>query len=92
MPRTILAVEEAPNEGARRLRALLLTRSLGQIAQRLACTTTAVRHWARGDRMPSSSWRDAMADELGIPAAAWQTDRAAPSELPSTEALTRRKP
>lgn len=63
--------EEATNEGARRLRVLLITQSFEQIARRLLCDEGAVRHYATMRRKPNAQIRRRGRTELGIPDDAW---------------------
>lgn len=72
MARKLLRAIDASNEGVRRLRELLRTRSAATLARKLACDSTAIRRWAREDRMPTAEWREALERELGIPRGAWE--------------------
>lgn len=72
MPRKVLAVDEATNEGSRALRALLRRLTLGQLARMLKCTPSTVRKWAVEIRTPTAKWRERLLDELGIPLEAWE--------------------
>ena len=72
MPRKVLPVEEATNDGSRALRELLRRLTFGQLAKRLTCTPSTVRKWAKELRMPTAAWRERMFLLLDIPLGAWE--------------------
>ena len=69
--RADLPVEQATNEGARRLRVLLLTQTFAQIARHLLCDEGAVRHYARMKRKPNAPLRKRARSVFDIPDDAW---------------------
>lgn len=79
--RRILRPNEASNDGVRRLRELLRSKSAVTLARALACDPTAVRRWAREERAPGPEMRDAMEKYLGIPMTSWE---APPGLAPDT--------
>ena len=72
MARKLLRADDAPTEGARRLREMLRTKTLAQLARKTACDLSAVRRWAVGERTPSGAFRERLHDALGIPEQAWE--------------------
>lgn len=68
------APSEAPNEGARCIRELLLRRSAAQIARTVGCDEVGVRRWAHGDRLPSRQFRARLLDAYTIPLDAWDRE------------------
>lgn len=75
MPRKVLPVEEATNDGSRALRVLLRRLTLGQLARQLKCAVSSVRKWALGARTPTAHWRAKMYEVLGVPLDSWERQR-----------------
>lgn len=71
--RKVLRAVDASNEGVRRLREILRSRSAAVVAKRLGCDSTAVRRWAREERTPTPEWRKVLDEVLGIPESSWET-------------------
>lgn len=89
----LLAPEDAPNDGARRLREMLVRKTQSELA--VICDASgefvtsvapgAIGAWARGDRRPIRELRVAMERAWGIRAAAWfEANSLAPSSSPAT--------
>jgi hypothetical protein len=66
-----LKPDDAPNEGARRVRTLTQRSSYGEIAKRLSVDESAVRLWARGKRRPNTELRRRWRDEYGWDDGIW---------------------
>lgn len=85
-----LKPEEAGNEGQRRLRELLRTKTYDEIAVELRVDESTVRGWARGKSRPSTTLRErcrvAFAWPLGVwdeaPSKAFAPDAAEPPTEP----------
>lgn len=69
--RHLLRPDDAPNEGARRLRELLRTRTFGQIARKLGCDLSGVRRWAVGTWNPDRRMRERLWEEFAIAVEVW---------------------
>jgi hypothetical protein len=82
LDRSSLLPDDAPNEGARALRTLLLRRSCGWLALRKfagAFSRQVIRKWAAG-AVPTPESREAIENVLSISPESWITKRVNPSE------------
>lgn len=70
--RKLLRAIDASNEGVRRLREVLRSRSAAVVARLVGCDATAIRRWAREERTPTAEWRTVLHSELGIAESAWE--------------------
>lgn len=70
MPQRLRAPDDAPNEGARALRVIMLTKSTGEIARKVGSLASTVLRWSIGV-VPDPESRGRVFDTLRIPPESW---------------------